>query len=120
MANILIVSRNGFIGNMIKNYIEKDKHTCMFVKKYIEGIDEILKNEYDLVLFQASIDDYRGFVRIIREIDEKIPLCAGTFGGVERYMELLELTDGHVFFIPFHEIEIRSVVTEILSETIKK
>lgn len=69
MARILIIEDEKAISNLIKINLQLVGHECSQAFDGEEGIDEALKNKYDLVILDIMLPKYSGF-EIIKYIED--------------------------------------------------
>lgn len=68
MSRILLVDDDADVRKLAKRILEKDGHTVVIIDNGLTALDELNKNNYDLLISDASMPQYSGFdlIRALR------------------------------------------------------
>ena len=59
--NILLIEDNDTISDMISQYLRLKGYECMVINNGKDGLNQILSNDYDVVLLDLAIPEFSGY-----------------------------------------------------------
>lgn len=116
MAKILIVEDERPINDLIKFNLELVGHECSQVLDGQEGLDEALKQKYDLIILDVMLPKYSGF-EIIEYIEDTPVIFVTARSGAEEKIKGLRLGADDYITKPFNIIELVERVKAVLRRT---
>lgn len=116
MAKILIVEDERPINDLIKFNLELVGHECGQVFDGQEGLDEALKEKYDLIILDVMLPKYSGF-EIIEYIEDTPVIFVTARSGAEEKIKGLRLGADDYITKPFNIIELVERVKAVLRRT---
>ena len=116
MAEILIVEDEIAINDLIRFNLELVGHNCYQVFDGEIGLEEALKNKYDLIILDVMLPKYSGF-EIMKYIEETPVIFVTAKSAVQDKIKGLRLGADDYITKPFDIIEIVERVKAVLRRT---
>ena len=116
MARILIIEDEKAISNLIKINLQLVGHECSQAFDGEEGIDEALKNKYDLVILDIMLPKYSGF-EIIKYIEDTPVIFVTAKASTQDKIKGFRLGADDYIAKPFDIIELVERVKAVLRRT---
>jgi len=114
MAHILIVEDEAPINNLIKKNLELVGHTCVSAFDGAAALDEMSRQEFDLVLLDVMLPKLDGF-KVIEGMTEGAPVIFLTArGALEDRIKGLRLGADDYIIKPFDMLELQARVEAVL------
>ena len=67
--NVLIIDDNEQITKMLTTFLELKEHECTVINDGREGLDEIKKNNHDVVLLDLAMPEFDGYA-VIKDLED--------------------------------------------------
>ena len=116
--HILIIDDEAPMRHMLRMVLERDGYTISEATSGRQGLDRLQSGHYSLVLCDIRMPEMDGLV-FLRELSRKFPstsvIMITAYGGVESYLEAMNLGAYEYLHKPVRLDELRSVMKKIFN-----